>query len=95
MTVFENIKSKNIDGFAEWLNEHGKQDYAPWDIWFDKLYCDKCEPIVKHDPNYDNNGLEHEYCWCELHDGKCKFFQDMDEAPWGKQIVKMWLESEE
>ena len=90
MTVFENIKSKNIDGFAEWLNEHGKQDCALWDNWFDNQYCSRCNAEEVYDVDRD---FYNDYAWCEI-SGKCKFFQDMDEVPWGKQIVKMWLESE-
>lgn len=90
MTIFESIKSKNIDELAEWLNEHGKQDFAPWDNWFDNKYCRRCEAEEVHDVDRD---FYDDYGWCEMA-GKCKFFQDMDEIPWGKQIVKMWLESE-
>lgn len=87
MTVFESIKCKNIDELAEWLDEYGIQDFSPWSNWFDRNFCKNCEIIDKGDI--------FEYSWCELNDGKCKFFQDMDEAPWGKQIVRMWLESED
>ena len=37
---------------------------------------------------------ECEFAWCELN-GKCKFFKDMDDIPDVKQIIKMWLESDE
>jgi hypothetical protein len=90
MTVFDNFKTKNIDELAEWLNEYGMQDFAPWDNWFDSEYCCRCEAVEVHDADYH---LCHDYGWCEIN-GKCIFFQDMDETPWGKQIVKMWLESE-
>lgn len=33
MTKFEDINSKNIDEFAEWLNEHGTYDYSSWSKW--------------------------------------------------------------
>ena len=90
MIVFDSIKSKNIDELAEWINKYGVQDYSPWDNWFYNKYCNDCEPIVKTDGIY-----EKEYTWCELNCNKCKYFQSMEEAPWGKQLVKMWLESED
>jgi hypothetical protein len=89
MTVFDNFKTKNIDELAEWLSEYGMQDFAPWDNWFDSEYCSKCDTIIKTDGIYKT-----EYTWCEANCNKCRFFQDMNEVPWGKQIVKMWLESE-
>lgn len=90
MTVFDSFKSKNIDELAEWLNEYGIQDFSPWYNWFDSKYCCKCEPEEVYEVDHD---FSHNYAWCEVC-GNCKFFQDMDEVPWGKQIVKMWLESE-
>lgn len=90
MKVFDSIKSKNIDELAEWLNKYGVQDYSPWDNWFYNKYCSECDPIEKTDGIYEN-----EYTWCELNCNKCKYFQSMKEAPWGKQLVKMWLESED
>lgn len=86
MTVFENIPFNNIDEFSEWLNKYEEQAFTPWDCWFDKNYCNKCDVIVK-----GNN----KYAWCELNGGKCKFFQNMNEIPYGKQVIKMWLESED
>ena len=84
MTIFETIPFNNIDEFAEWLNEYGMQDFSPWDCWFDNNYCKKCEPIFK-------DGKE--YCWCELNNNICKFFKNANEIPYGKTVVKMWLES--
>lgn len=92
MTVFENMKAKNIDELAEWLDEYGATDGSPWHDWFENKYCNHCEPIfVKGDDFY----RDMEYGWCELNCDKCKFFQDMKEIPWGKQLIKMWLESED
>lgn len=92
MTVFNEIISKNIDEFAEWLDKNGVQDFSPWSEWFDKNYCKKCESIIKINPHCCY--IKSEYAWCELNDGKCKFFQDMDDIPYGKQLIKMYLESE-
>lgn len=92
MTVFENMKAKNIDEFAEWLDENCMTDGSAWCVWFNNKYCKHCEPIiVKGDDFY----RDMEYCWCELNGDRCKFFQDMKEIPWGKQLIKMWLESED
>ena len=89
MTVFDNIKFDNIDKFAAWLHNLSDQSFPPWDEWYGHKYCDNCDAVVKW------NGYRNcEYSWCELHDGKCKFFQDMDEVPWGERLIKMWLESE-
>ena len=93
MTVFEKIKSMNIDEFAEWLDAYGTWDGGcPWIKWFDSTYCQNCEPVlVKAEDCYYNKDME--FAWCELNDEKCKFFPDLDEVPDGKQIVKLWLES--
>lgn len=90
MTIFEEMKSMNIDEFVEWLDKHGAFDTAPWMFWFDNNYCKKCEPEVAYVEEL------HKKCecgWCELH-GKCKFFEDLEEVPHHKQIIKMWLELE-
>lgn len=89
MRMFESFKSKNIDELAKWLDENCYHDNAPWMIWFDKNYCKKCEGVHLVD-SYPWQ----EYCWCEINK-KCKFFQDMEEAPNCEQIVRLWLESED
>jgi len=90
MTVFDSAKSKNIDELVEWLDKNGAYDYTPWDKWFDRTYCKKCEAVKDY---VDYLHGEHEFCWCELHN-KCRFFQDMDRTPNRKQVIKLWLESE-
>ena len=93
MTIFESIKPESIDELVELLDKYGAQDCSPWDEWFDRNYCKMCEPeIIKK----ENTDYYHdiECGWCELNDGKCKFFPNLDEAPWGKQVIKLWLESE-
>ena len=86
MTKYELLKSMSIDELAEWLDKYGMQDYAPWDVHFDKNYCNCCEPV--------DNGVVYDFAYCELNGGKCRFFPDMEEYPHGKQVVKLWLESE-
>lgn len=90
MTVFNNIKIKNIDELAEWLNNHGN-DESPWILWFDKNYCKKCKPV-----SIDGaiSSWYEDYGYCEIH-GKCRFFQEMEEVPDCLQMAKMWLESED
>lgn len=92
MTVFENLKTKNVDEIAEWLDKHCASDQAPWWNFFDNTYCNKCEPEIGHMTAFGKE-LECECSWCELN-GKCRFFKEMDEVPDGKQIIKMWLLSE-
>lgn len=90
MTVFENIKSKNIDKFVDWIDENFAFDIAPFMNWFDNNFCKRCQAEKVYDMDCDK---ETEYAWCEVTD-KCRFFQDMDEIPNVKQIIKLWLESE-
>ena len=90
MTQFENIKSKNIDEFAEWLDKYGAYDDSSWMKWWDDNYCDKCESETAYVQEFDKVC---ECAWCELN-GKCKYFQELDDIPDSKQIIKMWLESE-
>ena len=93
MTRFEKIKSMTIDEFAEWLDKYGAFDNeVPWMDWWDKTYCQNCESVMAH-VLYFNDDKEYECSWCELN-GYCKFFQDMDDIPDIKQIIKLWLESE-
>ena len=85
MNIFESIKQMDIDEFVEWLDKCSYTDYAPWIRWWDDNHCRQCESIFFED---------HEYAWCELNDGKCKFYPDMETMPDIKDIIKMWLESE-
>lgn len=83
MTVFENLKSMNIDKFAEWYENNCLHNNDPCIKWWDKTYCKNCEAIVKDDK---------EYAYCELNH-KCRFFKDMDNVPDCRQMTKLWLES--
>ena len=93
MTKFEEIKSKNIDELAEWLDKHGVYDYSLWGNWFDENYCSKCEPILVSKEGTDYH-FDIPCAWCELN-GKCKFFQDLDGTPDNKYVIKLWLETED
>lgn len=89
MTKLKNFQSMvmDIDKLAKWLNENCGDD-ADWILWFDKNYCQKCEGI-----SIDGSACG-DYAYCEVNK-KCKFFPEMDSAPSCKEIVKLWLESEE
>ena len=91
MTVFESIKSQNIDEFVNWIDKNFAFDTAPYMYWFDRKYCRRCHAERAYDADRNK---DMEYAWCES-SNKCKFFQEMDEVPSAKQIIKMWLESED
>lgn len=90
MKVIDNIKSKNIDEFAEWIDKYGLFDGSPWMNWWNDNYCKNCEEEIAYVPYLKRKS---KCCWCELH-GKCRFFQDMNDIPNIKDMIKMWLESE-
>lgn len=93
MTVFESIKTKSVEELADWIYKHDVYlvDETPWIKWFDGKYCGNCEVEIVHIPDNDRRMP---CSWCELHDGKCKYFKDLKEVPDDKQMIKMWLESE-
>jgi len=95
MTVFEKLKTKDIDELAEWLDKNCYFDNSPWVRYWDKNYCKNCESISG---NGFCLGMEHfcgwhEFAYCEVH-GNCRYFQDMEDVPDCKMIIKLWLESE-
>lgn len=91
MTRFELFKQKDIDELSQWIDLHGQFDGSPWIKWFDKNYCNNCEPIPCHYVDSKNEIL---CSYCELHN-KCKFLEDLlSEPPNNKQLIKMWLETE-
>ena len=89
-TVFDKFKSMSIDELTDWLNQYSQLDSMPWIEWWNKNYCSKCDAVTAFVPDY---GRELDFSCCELND-KCKFFQDLDDVPDDKMIIKMWLESE-
>ena len=90
MTQFEKFKAMNLDEMVDWLDEHGEFDDSPWMSWWDKNYCNNCPSETAYVPDY---GREMKFAWCELH-GVCKFFQEFDDVPDNKDIIKMWLNNE-
>ncbi len=96
ITQFEKFQLMDIEKLSEWLDKNGQFDSSPWMNWWNECYCNKCPSETGYITDF---GGEYEwqtpceFAWCELHD-KCKFFQNMDEVPDNKEIIKMWLESE-
>lgn len=90
MTRFEELKNMDADELVEWLDECCMFDGSPWTKWFDSQYCQNCPPIMCH---YSEDSREFPVAWCEIND-KCKFFQDAEDVPDNKDIIKMWLELE-
>jgi hypothetical protein len=90
--MFECIqrKSQDIDEFVEWLSENGRYDYSAWEQWWDENYCNKCGWVSAYLEEFDKVC---DCAWCEAN-GKCKYFQELDDIPDIKQIIKLWLESE-
>ena len=99
MTNFEILKAKSIDELAEWLDENGQFDGAPWTEWFDVNYCKKCDPItckvkstsIGITPLFPEQEIDVSYCELEK---KCKFFPDSEGIPDMKDIIKLWLKAE-
>lgn len=90
MTIFEYLRSMSEDEFAEWLDEHGAFDQSLWIMDFDKKYCKNCPDVMC---KYEGSEREFPCAWCEIH-GKCKFFQEMNDVPNNKDIIKLWLAEE-
>lgn len=90
MKQYDVFKSKNIDELARWLSKYAYTDDSPWTKWFDEKYCKQCEPEFAYIAALDR---ECECGWCEVN-GKCKFFQELDDIPNNEEIAKLWLESE-
>lgn len=87
---FDAFKLMNIEELADWICKHNSFENSPWSAWWDENYCQKCESVIAFVPYL--NG-EYECAWCETN-GKCRFFQELNEIPSLKDIIKMWLESE-
>jgi hypothetical protein len=88
-----------LDELATWIDKHGDFDGAPWMKWFDKNYCDKCEPVEMSQVEYrkifgcSSYSSTMTCSYCELHHN-CKFFPELDYIPDNKDIIRMWLELE-
>lgn len=90
MNNFEKLKSMSAEELAEWLDKHGQFDNSPWMLWWDRNYCKNCEDIICK----SSDDSRHFPCaYCEIYD-KCRYFQDQEDVPDNKEIIKMWLKSE-
>jgi hypothetical protein len=92
----------DIEQLADWLDENGQFDTAPWSEWFSKKYCNNCESIkCKYADAEEKLGFspytrysgEVECTYCEL-ENKCRFFQMLDDVPNNREVIRMWLEEE-
>lgn len=92
-TNVDKIKSMTNEELAEWLNKYGNFEESPWTNWFDNNYCSNCEPEIVNYTDSIGNERDMQCAWCEIF-GKCKFFQNMNNIPDNKQMIKMWLENE-
>lgn len=88
MTNFAKLKSMSVDELAKFLDKYGQYDHSPWSLWFDKRYCKNCDEIIGKDPDGSRQFL---FSYCEVYD-KCRFFENLSDAPDNKEIIKMWLE---
>lgn len=72
----------------DFFDEYCCIDNCPWINWFDKNYCQKCQPILEK----NKFGICHKYSYCEKNQGKCKYFDDKQLTP--KDIIGLWLDKE-
>lgn len=99
MKRIDYIKSRSLDDIADMIDKYGSFDGSPWMEWFDRNYCQKCEPVeVKLNEEAQREfdyitGDTVECSYCEL-EHKCKFFPDMKKEPSNRDIIKIWLEEE-
>ena len=90
MTIFEKMKTANIDELAEFLYTNFDREVAPWDEWFEENYCSKCPPVKARCVDCDR---DMKFGWCELNEG-CKLCSEITDALDNKQVIKLWLQSE-
>ena len=101
MTNFNHIQAMNVEELAEWLDENGQFDTAPWTFWFNNKYCANCESIkIEYKEAKEKLGLnvffygpttECAYCECNDH---CRFFPNIEGIPGNKEVIEMWLKEE-
>ena len=102
MTNLEKIKNMPIDELADWLDKNSMFDNSPWMNLFNEKYCAKCESIkCKYVDAEEKLGFspyarysgEVECSYCEIY-GKCRFFENLEDVPDNKEMIKMWFEEE-
>ena len=96
MTQFEALHSMSVDELAEWMSDNPSED-SPWIDWWENTYCYNCESItltreeVEQYFGFHMFGDTTQCAYCELNNDKCRYFSHV---PSGKEVAKMWLESE-
>jgi hypothetical protein len=101
MNNFEKLQSMSVEELAKWLDKNGIIDNSPWLEDFNNKYCANCESVmckyedaeaaVGFKPLFSDDEIECAYC--EIYK-KCQYFEDLPEVPDGKEMAKLWLESE-
>ena len=99
MKIFDKFTTSTPEALAKWISDFGNHDNGPWMNWFDKTYCQKCEPeIVTRDESKSKLGFQLLYkdktecSYCEVHK-ECRFFPNRP-TPDIEEMVKMWLDQE-
>ena len=90
MTNFEKLKSMNEEEISEFLDNVNIDD-NPWTVWFNKKYCKNCETIRNYARIPD---IYYDLTYCEVN-GNCRYFHDKDDIPNNKEMIELWLASED
>lgn len=96
MKWFEKIQNEmTVEELAQFLDSILAYDATPWSRYFQKEFCDKCEPILGTLPGSSDPEKEHEFAPCELknedgtHNNPCGYANCFP-----VELVKLWLNSE-
>lgn len=92
MNNYERIRAMTIDDLAEYLSDKWSHYDDPSMEWWNDNHCSKCESVSVY---VEHLGRNLDFAWCELNDNKCKFYLELDGLPNSKEVMKMWLESED
>lgn len=92
MTNYEKITNCSIKELARFLDEKCWNDDAPWTDWFNGKYCNQCETIECHIEIEGPYFHSIQCSYCELEEGKCRFFDHYLEP---EEVCEKWLEATE
>ena len=99
MTIYDKFTTSTKESLAKWITDFGNHDDSPWMNWFDKTYCQKCEPeVVTREDSEAKLGFllryvdKTECSYCEVYK-ECIFFPNKL-TPDIKEIINMWLGQE-
>ena len=92
MTNYRKIKNMHIKELSKFLDDICRFEKAPWNTWFDDMYCKNCESIkCKYESELAGGEYREIDCaYCEL-ETKCKYFPHLDRAPSSEEVCEMWL----